>query len=86
MTTKQQQFITTVQTAMIVTYSSGYYDDKHDIGPMSNVLSGMDDAFHAAQNIPSDMTASEAACEFMEFWRSAPEDSRKYLKAWFARY
>ncbi len=69
---------------MIVFHCSGHYDRKK-IGPISDVLIGLDDAFHAAQNIPEDMTAHEAACEYVDFWQADPADCSKFLKSWIAR-
>ena len=81
---KIYQFITEVQTAMIVFHSSEHYKGK-DIGPISDVLIGLDDAFHAAQNIPESMTAHEAACEYVEFWQADPSESNQFLKPWISR-
>lgn len=81
---KIYQFITEVQTAMIVFHCSGHYERKK-IGPISDILIGLDDAFDAARNIPTDMTAHQAACEYVEFWKAPPGESDKFLKAWIAR-
>jgi hypothetical protein len=91
---KKYQFITMVQTALIHnTINMSLEDDIKDRWNRHNVsasisLIRMDDAFYAAELIPEDKTATEAANEFVDFvcenlWENGEKPEVPY---WFARY
>lgn len=46
----------------------------------------MDDAFYAAENIPEDMTASDAAFEFIGHMCVNGEEPKGETPYWFRRY
>ncbi|GLK88062.1 hypothetical protein [Pseudomonas turukhanskensis] len=65
---KKFQFISEVQTALIANaINVAKHDEdstqKHDYSG-TGLLIDMDNAFYAAERIPSGMTAHEAACQF----------------------
>ena len=62
--TKQQQFITEVQTAIIIRKILENPGAGHKA--MWPALINMDDAFYASERIPEDMTAHMAACQWLE--------------------
>ena len=61
---KQQQFITEVQTGVILRYLG---DNVGGHKAMWEGLIDMDDAFYASERIPEDITAHQAACQFLSF-------------------
>lgn len=87
---KKFQFITEVQTALInnainVSLNDDATDNRH-IFSATGTLINMDDAFYAADRIPKDLGAHQAACQFVEFAceNLRPEDQE--VPYWFARY
>jgi hypothetical protein len=90
---KKFQFITMVQTALIHnTINMSLEDDikssqkRHNVSVTVSLIR-MDDAFYAAERIPEDKTATEAACEFVDFicenlWKDGKKPD---VPIWFAR-
>ncbi|MGA2662876.1 MAG: hypothetical protein ABSH34_35805 [Verrucomicrobiota bacterium] len=65
---KKQQFLTEVQTAIIIWYVSKDRNRPADaMGAMLRALMDLDEAHYAATRIPPNMSANEAACKFVEF-------------------
>lgn len=86
---KKFQFITEVQTALInnainVSLESDARDRRH-IFSATGTLIKLDDAFYAAERIPQDMTAHEAACEFVDFACQNLREEGAQVPAWFSR-
>ncbi|MDY6930111.1 MAG: hypothetical protein SWN10_23940 [Pseudomonadota bacterium] len=86
---KKFQFITEVQTALInnainVSLDSDARDRRH-IFSATGTLINLDDAFYAAERIPTDMSAHEAACEFVGFVCENLREEGEQVPAWFAR-
>jgi hypothetical protein len=79
---KKQQFITEVQTGLILRYLG---DGKSGHKAMWHALINLDDAFYAAERIPSNMTAHKAACEFLEFIFKDSKDPEPTYASWFLR-
>lgn len=86
---KQFQFIMEVQTALVTNAINVSLDE--DAREMRHIFSAtgtlikMDDAFYAAERIPSYMTAHEAANEFVGFACENLRNGEKPLPAWFSR-
>lgn len=84
------QFITEVQTALInnatnLTLNPNAVEKMH-IFSATGTLGLMDDAFYAAERIPDNLSAHEAACQFVGYMcQNLREDDAK-LPYWFARY
>ena len=70
---KQQEFITTVQTAIIVSFQTGHFDPKDGWGSMAVVLTNMRDVFNYSSCIPDEMSANEAAGEYIGYMRTHPD-------------
>jgi len=73
MTDKQQQFITEVQTGVIIRMLS-----EKDLPKINRVYEGlihMDDAYYAAERIPEDITAHKAACQYLGWKFEDDEDT-----------
>ncbi|VXD03925.1 hypothetical protein [Pseudomonas sp. 9Ag] len=87
---KKFQFITTVQTALInnaINVSlEGDAKERRHIFSATGTLINMDDAFYAAERIPNDLTAYEAACEFVGFCCENLREKGARVPAWFARH
>lgn len=87
---KKFQFITEVQTALIanainLSLEANAKEQRH-IFSATGTLINMDDAFYAAERIPPNLSAHEAACEFVEFaCKNLREDNAK-VPLWFARH
>jgi hypothetical protein len=86
---KKFQFITEVQTAVInnatnLTLSEGATEKKH-IFSATGTLALMDDAFYAADRIPVNLTAHEAACQFVSYMCENLRAPDAELPHWFAR-
>lgn len=91
--TKQEQFLFIVQTAILANginlSSTGESSEKyrHEFSA-SSVLGMLDDAIHASDNIPDNMSAYEAAREFCSFIFENLGEGGKAADnppAWFAR-
>lgn len=80
MTAKQQQFLTEVVAAITIIHATG-----KGKGGVFHALIEMDDAHWAADRIPPDKSAHQAACEYVEFCLKGwtPETESTY--AWFKR-
>lgn len=68
---KKFQFITEVQTALIangitLSLESDAQDHRH-LFSAGGVMVRLNEAFVAADKIPAELTAHEAACEFMKY-------------------
>lgn len=91
---KKFQFITEVQTTLInnainLSLDEDAKERRHILSATATLIN-MDDAFYAAERIPKNMTAHEAACEFIYFacenLREIGEDrKRPTVPCWFAR-
>lgn len=86
---KRYQFITEVQTALItnainLSLEEDAKKNRH-IFSATGTLINMDDAFYAAERIPENLTAHEAACQFVEFACDNLRASGQLPKHWFAR-
>jgi hypothetical protein len=64
---KEQEFITMVQTAVITKYACEAGSGSSRTGPPMWSIQHMDDAFAAAPNIPTDTTARRAAEAFIRW-------------------
>jgi hypothetical protein len=87
---KKFQFITEVQTALInnavnLSLEADAKDRRH-IFSATGTLGTLDDAFYAAERIPSDMTAHEAACQFIGFACENLRERGESVPYWFQRY
>lgn len=87
---KKFQFITEVQTAMIhnainKSLESDILRNRHLVSATGSLIT-MDDAFYAAERIPANMTAHEAACEFVEFNCKIHQEVDTTVPCWFQRY
>ncbi|GAB3382110.1 hypothetical protein GCM10027514_21960 [Azotobacter armeniacus] len=83
------QFITEVQTALInnainVSLNDDAKENRH-IFSATGTLINMDDAFYAAERIPANMNAHEAACEFVCFVCENLREEGQRVPSWFAR-
>lgn len=86
---KKFQFITEVQTALInnainLSINSDAKEKRHIFSATGTLIS-MDDAFYAAERIPKNMTAHEAACEFIGFTCDNIREEGAKVPTWFAR-
>ncbi|GBO86230.1 hypothetical protein DXI23_19995 [Marinobacter flavimaris] len=86
---KKFQFITEVQTALInnainLSLESSAKERRH-IFSATGTLINMDDAFYAAERIPHNMTAHEAASEFVGFVCENLREQGDTVPSWFAR-
>lgn len=87
---KKFQFITEVQTALInnainVSLSEDAIKNRH-IFSATGTLGNMDEAFYAAERIPADMSAHQAACEFVGFMCENLREEGEKVPRWFQRY
>jgi len=86
---KKFQFITEVQTALINNAINLSLEEdarsRRHIFSATGTLINLDDAFHAAERIPSDMSAHEAASEFVGFICENLREEGAQVPAWFAR-
>lgn len=77
--TKEQQFITEVQTALTI-----YYLKKE--GTLGNAvwcsLISMDKAFQLSQKIPENLSAHKAACDFITHMLDTDEGTKHDIPAW----
>ncbi len=93
---KKFQFITIVQTTIINNAINLSQEEdgkkRREIFSATGTLIVMDQLFHAAENIPKDMTAYEAANEFCTFFLKNLRDleikagSEVTLPHWCARW
>jgi hypothetical protein len=87
---KKFQFITEVQTALINNAVNMSLNDdainKRSIFSATGTLINMDNAFYAADRIPNDMSAHQAACQFVEFVCENIRPEGQEVPHWFARY
>ena len=87
---KKYQFITTVQTALINNAINLSLNDdaiqNRAIFSATGTLINMDDAFYAAERIPNEMSAYEAACQFVEFSCENLRPEGQLVPLWFARH
>ncbi|MCG7567104.1 hypothetical protein MHM95_12515 [Pseudoalteromonas sp. CnMc7-15] len=88
-TWKKFQFITAVQTALINNAINRSLDDdakdnRHNFSAIST-LAKMDDAFYAAERIPEDKTANDAAFEFIGHNCVNGEEPKGEIPYWFRR-
>ena len=87
---KKFQFITEIQTALISNAINISLEDdakqRRHIFSATGTLINMDDAFYAAERIPPDMSAHEAACEFVCFVCENLKKKGTKVPHWFARY
>lgn len=65
---KKYQFVTEVQTALLANaINTARHDDeaalRHEYSG-TGLIGRMDDVFYAAERIPANLSAHEAACEF----------------------
>lgn len=88
-TWKKFQFITTVQTAIISNAINICDDDRAKMQRHTYSASGalicMDDAFYAAERIPDDMTAADAALDFIEYILPNLREPGDKCPRWFQR-
>ena len=61
---KKDQFLMEVQTGIIIRVMKS---EENGATSMYLSISKMDDAYFAADKIPADLTAHEAACKFLAF-------------------
>ncbi|MCK5609147.1 hypothetical protein KAR91_45150 [Candidatus Pacearchaeota archaeon] len=61
---KKDQFLMEVQTGVII---RGLKSEENGATSMYLSISKMNDAYFAADRIPAELTAHEAACNFLEF-------------------
>jgi len=86
---KKFQFITEVQTAIInnatnLTLNPNAVEKRH-IFSATVTLGLMDDAFYAAERIPANLSAHEAACQFVGYMCQNLRNDEAKLPHWFAR-
>lgn len=87
---KKFQFITEVQTALIanainLSLESDAKERRH-IFSATGTLINMDDAFYAAERIPENLSAHEAACQFVEFACQNLRPEAAKVPHWFQRF
>ncbi|MGE6196750.1 hypothetical protein ACLH0M_14665 [Aeromonas media] len=87
---KKFQFITEVQTAFInnainLSLEEDAKDHRH-VFSATGTLTTMNDAFYAAERIPADMSAHEAACDFIGFFCDNLREENENVPRWCARY
>ena len=87
---KRFQFITEVQTALIANAINVSLEDdakvRRHIFSATGTLINMDDAFYAADRIPKNLSAHEAAAEFIGFVCENLRDEDAKVPLWFARF
>ncbi|HSD36069.1 MAG TPA: hypothetical protein VLC92_01090 [Rhodocyclaceae bacterium] len=87
---KRFQFITEVQTVLITNAINLSLEDdakaRRHIFSATGTLINMDDAFYAADRIPANMSAHEAACEFVGFACENLREADARVPAWCSRY
>lgn len=85
---KKFQFITEVQTALIANAINLSLEEdakeRRHIFSATGTLINMDDAFYAAERIPKDMSAHEAACEFI--YQNLRESNNTEVPNWLLRF
>jgi hypothetical protein len=85
---KKFQFITEVQTALIANAINLSLEEdakeRRHIFSATGTLINMDDAFYAAERIPKDMSAHEAACEFI--YHNLREANNTEVPYWLLRF
>lgn len=86
---KKFQFITEVQTALINNATNMALDEdailKRATFSATGTLSKMDEAFSAAERIPSNMSAHDAACDFINLFLEGMHNRKKPIPNWLAR-
>ncbi|MBN1007794.1 hypothetical protein [Amphritea pacifica] len=86
---KKFQFITEVKTALINNAINLSLDDSaaenRHVFSTTGTLGKMDDAFYAADRIPNDMSAHQAACEFIGFICENLRSESMATPSWFTR-
>lgn len=83
--TKQDQFITEVQTGIIIrSILDNHPDARHKA--LWPALISMDDAFYASTRIPEKISAHEAACQFLEFVFEDKKGESYQTPTWFLKY
>jgi hypothetical protein len=80
---KKQQFITEVQTAIIIWHT--LKDKNKPANAMCFALIELNDAYYAADRIPAAMTAHEAACEYIKFRLEQNKESGYRPASWMMR-
>ncbi len=80
--TKQQHFILAAQTGIII--RGALLSTQNPTQTMLHALGVLEEAVRAADHIPDDMSANEAACEFLHYLYDVPESERD-PEAWFMR-
>lgn len=90
-TWKKFQFITEVQTALLANaINLSLEPDKalsqRHIFSAAGMLGHMDDAFYAAERIPPNLTANEAAWEFVGFACKNLREPGDKVPTWFQRF
>lgn len=87
---KKFQFITEVQTALVTNAVNLSLEadakERRHIFSATGTLINMDDAFYAADRIPVNLTAHQAACEFVEFACENLREQGAKVPNWFQRY
>lgn len=87
---KKFQFITEVQTALINNAINVSLNDdarsKRHIFSATGTLINMDDAFYAAERIPANKSAHEAAVEFVAFVCENLRKQGDQVPTWFQRH
>jgi len=87
---KKFQFITEVQTALIANAINLSLEEdakeRRHIFSANGTLINMDDAFYAAERIPKNISAHEAACEFVNFMCENLQATNTNDLRWFNRY
>ena len=58
---------------------------KRAIFSATGTLSRMHEAFSAAERIPSNMSAHDAACDFVNLFREEAHDQTQAIPNWLAR-
>ena len=86
---KKFQFITEVQTALINNATNMALDVdailKRAAFSATGTLSKMDEAFSAAERIPSNMSAHDAACDLVNWLLDGMHDRKKKIPNWLDR-
>lgn len=89
-TWKKFQFITEVQTALLANAVNLSLEpnealSQRHIFSATGILGHMDDAFYAAERIPPNLTAHEAACDFVGFACENLREPGEKVPTWFQR-
>jgi len=86
---KKFRFITEVQTALIanainLSLNEDAKERRH-IFSATGMIGTIGDAFDAAERIPEEMTAHDAACDFVFFMCENLREKNAVVPYWFAR-